>query len=142
MANTFTPWSRTSTKLLRVSKISTRSPGNTNPATPRTSLTRMVTAFMPSSTTADKVARWPGPVIFQLKIGSFASSAIRTKRSPASSSSSLVENVPLGTLPVGQAISFKLSACSWLPKRKGDAATTTVAVGVAVAATGETNEAC
>ena len=48
----------------RVSTTSTRSPGSTKPPTPSTSLTRMVTAFMPSRTSADSVARWPAPVIF------------------------------------------------------------------------------
>ena len=68
----------------RVSATSTRSPGSTKPATPSTSLTRTVTAFIPSAMTADSVARWPGPVIFDARIGSFASIAVSTTRRPFS----------------------------------------------------------
>ena len=46
---------------LCVQITSTRSPGCTKPATPSTSSTRIVTAFMPSSITADSEPRCPGP---------------------------------------------------------------------------------
>ena len=45
----------------------------------------MVTARIPSAITADSVARWPGPVIFDDSTGSFASMAVSTTRRPIAS---------------------------------------------------------
>ena len=69
---------RPGSRATRVSKMSTRSPGSTKPATPSTSLTRMDTAFMPSVSAADSVARWPGPVILEASTGSSFSIADMT----------------------------------------------------------------
>jgi hypothetical protein len=68
--------------LFRVSTTSTWSPGSTNPPTPSTSLTLMVTAFIPSRTSDDNVARCPGPVIFNESTGSLGSIAASTMRRP------------------------------------------------------------
>jgi hypothetical protein len=38
----------------------------------------MVTAFIPSPSTAESVARWPEPVILEESTGSFASMAVST----------------------------------------------------------------
>src|SRR5215471_10550922 len=46
-----------------MSTTSTKSPGRMNPATPRTSSTRTVTARLPSSRMAESDPRWPGAVI-------------------------------------------------------------------------------
>jgi hypothetical protein len=42
----------------------------------------MVTAFMPGLTSAERVARSPGPVILSESTGSFGSIAVRTTRRP------------------------------------------------------------
>src|SRR6266446_4749787 len=57
-----------------------KSPGRTNPATPRTSSTRTVTARLPSSSSEESVPRWPGPVIFELRTGSLRLNGERTIR--------------------------------------------------------------
>ena len=85
----------------RVSATSTWSPGSTKPPTPSTSLTRMVTAFMPSRSIADSVARWPGPVILLRSTGSFGSIAVSTTRLPPLSTSAILANAPAGSASSG-----------------------------------------
>ena len=114
----------------RVNTTSTRSPGSTKPATPSTSLTRMVTAFIPSCRTADNVARWPEPVIFDARIGSFSSIGVSTTRRPLAVSSAIVVKAPAITASVGQAISRSDIEPSSAPKRSGFEATTMVWVAI------------
>src|SRR6266403_4747908 len=63
----------------RSSTTSTRSPGRMNPATPRTSSTRTVTARMPSSSRTESNARWPGAVTFVRTMSSLLSMAFRSE---------------------------------------------------------------
>ena len=89
----------------------------------------MVTAFMPSRSIADSVARWPGPVILLLSTGSFGSIAVSTTRLPP------FEHVgDLGERAGRQRSCRPLRlraaapAVSSLPKRSGFDATTIVLV--------------
>jgi hypothetical protein len=86
---------------------------------------------MPSRRTADRVARWPGPVIFDARIGSFASMAVSTTRRPSATTSEILLKAPAGTEPSGHAISRSDMVLSSLPKRSGLLATTMVSVGIA-----------
>ena len=90
----------------------------------------MVTARMPSAITADSVARWPGPVIFDDRIGSFASMAVSTTRRPDDIRSEIFANAPAGTASSGQGISRSDDEPSSVPKRSGLLATTMVCVAI------------
>ena len=57
----------------------------------------MVTAFMPSCSSADKVARWPEPVILDASTGSFASIGVSTTRRPPAVRSLILLKAPAGT---------------------------------------------
>jgi hypothetical protein len=106
--------------------MSTRSPGSTKPATPSTSLTRIVIALWPSAITADRVARWPWPVILEASTGSFASMAVSTTRLPCASISWIDLKAPCGSASAGHAISRSADGDSSLPKRSCLLATTSV----------------
>ncbi len=112
----------------RVSTTSTRSPGSTKPPTPSTSLTRTDTAFMPSPTSAESVARWPGPVIFTASTGSLASTGESTVREPACSTSAMVAKAPSGSALAGHGTSRRCSRASSTPKGSRCCATTMVLV--------------
>ena len=75
---------------------------------------------------ADSVARWPGPVIFDERIGSFASMAVSTTRRPDAVRSEIFANAPAGTAFAGHAISRNDEEPSSAPKRNGLLATTMV----------------
>ena len=90
----------------------------------------MVTAFIPSCRTADNVARWPEPVIFDARIGSFSSIGVSTTRRPLAVSSAIVVKAPAITASVGQAISRSDIEPSSAPKRSGFEATTMVWVAI------------
>src|SRR5581483_10211175 len=112
--------------MVRVSTTSTRSPGSTKPPTPSTSLTRMVTAFMPLCTSAERVARSPAPVILSASTGSLGSIAVSTTRRPPDRTSLILWKAPAGSASCGQVISLSIEALSSAPKRSGCAATTMV----------------
>ena len=112
----------------RVNTTSTRSPGSTKPPTPSTSFTRTVTAFIPSRTSADKVARWPGPVIFSASTGSLGSIGDSTMRLPADRRSVIFAKAPSGMPSCGHGISRSICAFSSTPNCNGCLATTIVLV--------------
>jgi len=90
----------------------------------------MVTAFIPSCSTADKVARCPEPVIFVARIGSCSSIGVSTTRRPLAVSSAILLKAPAGTASAGQAISRSDIEPSSAPKRSGLEATTMVWVAI------------
>ena len=105
---------------LRVSSTSTRSSGWTNPATPRTSSTRIVIAFMSGSMTADRVPRCPAPVILAARIGSFLAIDASTVRGPPGPiRASRLVKAPAGNEATGHSTSPRTSAVSAVPNRKG-----------------------
>ena len=61
----------------------------------------MVTAFMPSRSSADSVARWPAPVILSASTGSFGSIAVSTTRLPPDSTSVILAKAPAGSASSG-----------------------------------------
>src|SRR5262245_54231675 len=81
---------------------------------------------MPGLTSADKVARWPAPVILSASTGSFASIAASTTRRPPGTMSWILANAPLGKELEGHGTSWSIEALSSVPKRSGCFATTTV----------------
>ncbi len=92
------------------------------------SLTRTVAAFNPSRSIADKVARWPGPVILLLSTGSFGSMAVSAMRLAPPTMSATLAKAPAGSDLPGHSTSLSCPAVSSLPKRSGFDATTIVAV--------------
>ena len=90
----------------------------------------MVTARMLSDTTADSVARWPGPVILEDRIGSFVSMAVSTTRRPREVMSLILLKAPFGIAPSGHSISRSDVEPSSAPNRSGLLATTIVCVEI------------
>ena len=89
---------------------------------------------MPSASTADSVARWPGPVILLARMGSLAPIACRAWRLPSlASTSSAVLKAPAGMAPAGQGMTRIFSAVTGSPNFSGTAATTMVACGASSA---------
>ena len=68
----------------------------------------MVTAFMPLRTSADSVARWPGPVILSASTGSFGSMAVSTTRLPWPSTSLILAKAPGGIASAGHGTSLSI----------------------------------
>ena len=100
----------------RVSRMSTLSPGSTNPATPEVSLMRIVTARMFLSRIVDRVAFSPKPDTLPGRIGSPGEiGRSTTLSSPLPKSSSTVLKAPVGTLSNGHLISRTCSAAILLP---------------------------
>ncbi len=83
---------------------------------------------MPGWMTADSVARWPGPVTFERRIGSFGSIAASTMRLPLLKRSAIDGKVPAGIAASGQDTSRSTCCVTGAPKRSGALATTTVRV--------------
>jgi hypothetical protein len=108
---------------------STRSPIRTKPATPRASSTRTETARMPGSVSAAREAGWLGPVIRELRIGSFLFIEVRAARAPSFKRSPFDWNAPSGTIDDSHGASLTFSSVSVVPYSKGPAATTIVLTG-------------
>jgi len=83
---------------------------------------------MPVFTSADSVARWPGPVILSASTGSLGSIAASTMRRPPPSTSETLVKAPAGKASAGQGTSSSMEALSSVPKRNDCLATTTVCV--------------
>ena len=108
--------------------MSTKSPGEMNPATPRTSSTGTVTARIPVSMTVDMDACSFGAVTFDATIGSSRTNGERTSRRPSLTRSSTCENPPCGLEFAGQGTSFTFSAVIGAPYAMASLATTIVPV--------------
>jgi hypothetical protein len=100
---------------VRVSAMSTRSPGTIKPATPVMSSTRTVTARMPSSIRRDSVARSFGSVTLETRIGSLASMAASATRSPPESNRRTWRKAPAGRSSFGQGSSLSMPGSISVP---------------------------
>ena len=104
--------------LVRVSMMSMRSSGCTSRATPSTSSTRMVMAFLPSSMTTEREARWPGPVIFEVENGLALGDGGQNHPLVAGKRGDMLANVPSGTEPTGHCCSCRAAGRQFGAERK------------------------
>ena len=90
----------------------------------------MVTARRPLPTRADRLARAPGPEIFQARMGSLGLIGVSTTRLPSLLMSAMVAKEPSGLEPFGQSISLRTSGVSGSPKLRSFLAMTMVSVWI------------